>query len=855
MTSLTQVEAVARRALLDVRGYELHLDLTEAESADHFTSTAVIEFDCAAAGSSTFIELKAVGLDAADLNGSPIDPADWSDGRLALHDLRPQNRLQVRARFGYSRSGEGMHRFVDPQDGRTYLCSQAALDDAPRLFACFDQPDLKAPFVVSVTAPSHWTVLGNAKGGPAGDGAIGDGALPGRPARWTFAPTPPISTYLVAVVAGEYQGVRAEHDGIELGLWCRQSWLPALDPDRLIGTTKAGFDYFHSLFEVRYPLDSYHQVFVPELNFGAMENLGLVTVRDEGYLHHGSVTEADRESLACVQLHEMAHMWFGDLVTMRWWDDLWLNESFAEYLAHRALVESTAHTGAWTTFLADRKLWGYRADQRSTTHPVAGTARDTADAMLGFDGISYAKGASALRQLAAWVGDQAFVGALRDHVRTHSFGNADLSDLIGAMTRSAGRDVTAWAQTWLRASGVSTLAADFEVGPASGADSGPDDGRYTRFAVRQSSRVLRPHRIGIGLYDVRDGRLGRREVVEVEVRADAVSGVPAMIGVPAADLVLPNDGDLTFALVDLDPRSLATLDEHLGDLADPATRALVWVSLMQLVDRGRLAPSGLVDLVVRWLGEADPGSVLTAVLTNASTAADLWVPWSRREPLLGRLTDWAGQAVQQAPRGGDHQLEAARTLARCAVDPELPLAWLAGREVPPGLVVDIDLRWRLVERLTCLGAADDSLLVVETRRDPSSAGLLHARRAWAATPTTAAKEQVWNEAVSGSLSNHELIASGQGFWQAGQSELLSPYVDGFAEALPGVCASQTPQMVKLFVQGFFPRSQIADSTAAMAERLLAGDLTPGARRAVADARDDVQRGLAARSAETRLTAP
>jgi aminopeptidase N len=870
MTALSQDEAVTRRALVDVCGYDVHLDLTAAESAGQFTSTTIIDFDCATAGSTTFVELKADELVAAELNGSPVDPARWSDGRLTLDGLASHNRLLVRARFGYSRSGEGLHRFVDPQDGRIYLYSQAALDDAPRMFACFDQPDLKAPFTVSVTAPSHWTVLGNARSVPAEDdppgeaAAAGRAAADGRPvgsdrsARWAFAPTPPISTYLVAVVAGEYRGVRAEHDGIELGLWCRQSWLPALDPDRLIGTTRAGFDYFHALFDVRYPLDTYHQVFVPELNFLAMENLGLVTLRDEGLLQLGTVTDADRQALANTQLHEMAHMWFGDLVTMRWWNDLWLNESFAEYLAQRALVAATEHTGAWITFLADRKTWGYRADQRSSTHPVANAARDTAEAVLNFDGISYAKGASALRQLATWVGDDAFLTALQEHVRTHAFGNADLNDLIDAMARASGRDVAAWSQTWLGASGVSTLAAEFEVGSGaavSSATNSCDPARYTRFVLRQRSQVLRPHRLGIGLYDVRGGRLQRREVVQAEVSASAGSDVPALVGAPCADLVLPNDGDLTFALIDLDPRSLQTLREHLGDLADPSTRALVWITLLQLVDQGGLAPSELADLVVRWLGEADPETALTAVLADTTLAADLWVPADRRERLLGRLADWACSSAHQAPAGSDRQVALARAATRCEIGPERPQAWLAGRDLPPGLAVDIDLRWRLVGRLAALGAADQRVLDAEIRRDPSSSGQLHARQAAAAMPSAIGKDSAWRAAVAGDLSNHELTATGQGFWQAGQPELLAPYLDRFVEDLPGLCASQTPGMVKLFVHSFFPRSRVAESTLSMAEGLLATDLTPGARRAVADARDDVQRGLRALSAESRLADP
>jgi aminopeptidase N len=830
VSALTQDEATTRRTLLDVHRYRVDLDLSAATTADDFTSTTVVEFDCSQPGAGTFIELKATRLEGAELNGLPLDPeTTWADGRLALIGLREHNRLVVRAEFAYSRSGEGLHRFVDPEDGRTYLYSQAALDDAPRLFACFDQPDLKAVFTISVAAPIDWQVLANTRGEQTGSG------------RWEFAPTPPISTYLVAVVAGEYEGVWAEHDGIELGLWSRRSWRPALDVERLLATTRAGFDYFHRLFEVRYPLDTYHQVFVPELNFGAMENLGLVTIRDEGYLQRGTVTTGDRESLANVQLHEMAHMWFGDLVTMRWWDDLWLNESFADYLAHRALTEATEHTDAWTTFLAGRKAWGYRADQHSTTHPVAGVALDTADALLNFDGISYAKGASVLRQLVAWVGDEAFLTALRAHIREHAFGNATLDDLVGALARASGRDVAAWADRWLRTAGPSTLTARFAVGP---------DGRYAEFDLEQRSDELRPHRVNIGLYDVRDGELARRDAVPVDVGAATRTQVSDLRGAPSADLVLPNDGDLTYALVDLDERSVATVGEHLAGLTDPVARTLVWTTLGQMVERGRFAPSALVGLVIGALGPADPEPVAALVLRDVAQAADLWVAPERRADLLSRLATWAFEAARAAEPGGDRQLGLARTVARCAPEPTLATDWLAGREVPAGLVIDVDLRWQLVHRLATLGAGDAALVDAELRRDPSSSGELHAMAARAAMATPEAKEQAWLTVVEGTPSNHELVAIGQGFWQGGQSDLLAEYAQRFRDGLPRISDERSPQMVRLFATWLFPRTLIDPATLATAEALLARPgLSPAARRPVAEGRDDVRRGLLAMSAD------
>ncbi|MGN6613193.1 MAG: aminopeptidase N [Angustibacter sp.] len=824
---LTRDEAVARCRLLSVGAYPGELDLAGAAGEETFTSTASVEFTCSEPGASTWMELKAAELVSAELNGRSLDPSAWREGRLLLDGLQETNRVVVTARMAYSRTGEGLHRYTDPEDGQVYLYSQAFLDDAPRLFACFDQPDLKATFALTIGAPPSWTVLSNTAGNRDDDG------------RWRFAPTQRISTYLVAVVAGPYHGVRGHHDGIDLGVWCRQSMAPYLEAERLLATTAVGFDYFHELFGVRYPFGKYDQAFVPEFNAGAMENPGLVTFRDEYYLPRGTVTADDRENLANTQLHEMAHMWFGNLVTMRWWDDLWLNESFAEYLAYRAAAEAGDQPGSWTAFLVKRKAWGYRADQLSSTHPVAGEAADTGAALLNFDGISYAKGASALRQLVEWVGDEAFLTGLRRHFADHAFDNASLADLVDALTAASGRDVSTWADQWLRTSGPSTLSLAVS----------DDDGRYAQVAVRQDApQRLRPHRMAIGLFDLDGAALVRRGLVAADVAADPESPVPALTGQPVADLLLPNDGDLTYALVDLDDTSLATVREHLAGLTDPLARALVWLTVSEMVGRGTFAPSGLVDLTARALGPLDPQPVTARVVRDAITAADLWAPTDQRDALLTTLADALLRLAHDAAPGGDQQLELVRGLVEITRDTDLLRDWLAGTAAPQGITLDDDLRWRLLHRSATLGTVTDDDITAERERDRSSSGALHALTARAALPTAEAKEHAWASAVEGRLSNHELLAVALGFWSADQRELLAPYVDRFAADYPGFAAAQSAEMVQLFGRGLFPSTAVEASTVDMAERVLADPALPAAAwRSVVDRRDEVLRGLRARA--------
>src|SRR4051794_2412172 len=552
-TNLTRDEAATRASLLGVTSYSIDLDLTAANDAHSttFGSTTTIVFTCREEGAETFADLVDATVHEITLNGEPVDVSAYADSRITLTGLAVENTLVVRADCTYSHTGEGLHRFVDPADDRVYLYSQFEVPDARRVYTTFEQPDLKAPYTFTVTAPAQWKVVSNAPSPQPEPVAGSDGT-----ALWRFPETKPMSTYITALVAGDYHEVHDTYRGktqeIPLGLYCRQSLVQHLDADEIIKVTKQGFEFFEDAFGYPYPFGKYDQLFVPEYNMGAMENAGCVTFRDE-YLPRSRQERSFYEFRAEVILHEMAHMWFGDLVTMKWWDDLWLNESFAEWACYHAAVNATEFTEAWTGFTNARKNWAYRQDQLPSTHPIAADNHDLQAVEVNFDGITYAKGASVLKQLVAWVGLDNFLVGLRSYFRQHAFGNSEFSDLLSALEASSGRELDSWAKEWLQTSGVNTLTPRFEV---------DDEGNYSSFSVLQSAVVehptLRRHRIGIGLYDDVNGRLVRRTNVEVDVEGETTA-IEQLVGVRQPDLLLLNDGALPYAKIRLDERSLATL--------------------------------------------------------------------------------------------------------------------------------------------------------------------------------------------------------------------------------------------------------------------------------------------------------
>ncbi|MCL7460136.1 aminopeptidase N [Micromonospora echinofusca] len=832
MPSLTRVEATARGAAITVESYQVDLDLTGG--GERFRSDVTIRFR-AVPGAQTFVEVQPAKLLAVRLDDRDVDPATLVDNRLPLTGLAATNTLTVSAEMAYSNTGEGMHRFVDPADGETYLYAMSFLDNAQRIFAAFDQPDLKAPVTLSVTAPPHWVVAAN-----------GQLAATPRPGRWEFAPTAPLATYFVSLIAGPWHVRRGEHDGIPLGVYCRRSLAEHLDADaeEILTVTGQCLDRFHQLFAERYPFGKYDQAFVPEFNAGAMENPGLVTFRDD-YVFRSAVTDTEREQRATTIAHEMAHMWFGDLVTMRWWDDLWLNESFAEYLGTRVTAEATRFDRAWTTFALRRKAWGYAADQRPSTHPVAPEeVADAAEGLLNFDGISYAKGASVLRQLVAWLGDDAFLAGLNAHFAKHRFGNATLADLLGSLATSAGRDLSGWAERWLRSAQVDTLRAEVTVDA---------EGRYTEVAIGQSAPdshpVLRPHRIGVGRYAA-DGSVVR---VEVDLDPDADGGrtvLTGMAGEPAARLLLPNDGDLTFAKIRLDPASADAVPLVLPGLADPLARALLWGEALDAATDGERPVAGLVALIAAALPAETEVIIAEDVLALSRSLVDRYLDPSAREAALAQVAAACRRLLDGAPAGGSLQLAAARGWIAASTDAEGLAGWLAGRDVPPGLAVDAELRWALLLRLVVLGAAGAAEIAAEATADPSAAGAERAARCRAALPDPAAKRAAWEIVVSNTeLSNRLVEATAEGFWQPEQAELTAGYVARYFAEMPAAARSRTPWVADQVAKLAFPRYAVAQPTREAAAALLArDDVTPGLRRVVTDADDDLRRALVARTA-------
>ncbi|MGK4580581.1 aminopeptidase N [Kitasatospora sp. HPMI-4] len=836
MPALQRTEARSRARLLQVREYRIDLDLTRGEEV--FGSTTVIRFGCAEPGAATFLDLQPAALHRVVLNGRELDPAALDGNRLELTGLAAENELLVEAAMRYSRVGEGLHRFTDPADGAVYVYATCGPDNAPLVFPCFDQPDLKAPIRLTATAPADWTLVANGAGERTDAGADpAEGA-----ARWEFGPTQPISTYLFTVVGGPLHSVHAEHDGIPLGLHARRSLAADLDreAEEIFEVTRASFDRLHQLFDERYPFGRYDQAFVPEFNWGAMENPGCVVFREE-MLFHSTPTEADRELRAMVIAHEMAHMWFGDLVTMRWWDDLWLNESFAEYLGYRIAAESTRFTGSWTSFGVKRKGWGYDADQRETTHPIAATGVESlAEAMVNFDGIAYAKGASALRQLVAWLGDEAFFAGINEHFARHRFGNAELAEFLDALATASGRDVQGWAERWLRTSGVDTLRLDVRYDEAD---------RVT--AAELVPDGTRPHRVGIGVYDLRaDGALALRDRFEVEVEPGRRTPLPKLTGAARAALLLPNHGDLTWAKIRLDADSWRTVSGSLSRIEDPLARALLWENARDLVRDGELAPADYLDLVETQLPAEDQDTVVEAVLAFARTklVAGYLAP-EERPAAAARLAEVARRLLARPEAGDGLRLAALRGAIENA-EGERQLAELEAWLADGGPVGELscELRWAALARLAAEGLADESRIAAELAADPSSSAHQGAARARAARPEPEAKEAAWRQLFAdGALSNHLMTATAQGFWQSGEDRLQEEYARRYFAELPGA-AQQAQTVARVLGQSLFPAGRTDAETVRLAEECLGReDLTPSLRRVLADQVDDLRRAVRVRS--------
>ncbi|WP_344568817.1 aminopeptidase N [Streptomyces axinellae] len=856
MSVLTREEAQSRAQVLQVQQYAVDLDLTRGE--DVFGSTTVVRFAVREAGAEAFVEVRPVTLVAAELDGVAVDPGGLRGGRLPLRGLAEgEHELRVVAEMAYSRVGEGMHRFTDPEDGRTYVYTMCCMSDAPLVFACFDQPDLKAEFRVAVTAPEEWTVLGN------GVSRRADGG------RWECAATPPISTYLMAVAAGPFHSVRTEHAGLPFGLHVRRSLGAYLEADsaELLDVTRRCFDRYHEIFDEPYPFDSYDQAFVPEFNVGAMENPGLVMFRDE-FIHRSAVTDTERQARGMVIAHEMAHMWFGDLVTLRWWDDIWLNESFAEYMGFQVLSEATRFTDAWTEFALAYKSWGYEADERSSTHPVAPVpddVPDTAAARQNFDGISYAKGASALRQLVVWLGEKSFLAGINEHFARHRFGNATLADFLDSLARASERDVRAWAESWLRTTGVDTLVS--RVGESA----------ERQWYVDLEHRGSRPHRLALGLYDkapADERRLVLRERVERDVPAGGGRTLVTLAG-PRPDLVLVNDLDLTYAKVRLDRVSWETLTASLPGLSGlpgQLSRSVVWNAARDMVRDGELPPLEFVRVAREHLPSESDGAVVAGVLAFArAQVADRFLGPEARVAALGLISRLCGEVLERTGSGGGAgvnsgsgagadvgegagaglRLTAVRYFIDSATEAGELAAWRAAGEVPGGPVLDAELGWRLLSRLSVLGAVGAEDIEEARAADRSATGEQSAARCLAALPSASGKAAAW-EAMFGpgdALSNYLFTATARGFWQPEQTALLEDYPARFFEDAVRVAARRGASLAELAGRYAFPVTSVDGGTLARGEAFLASrSPEPALRRRVADHLDDLRRALRVREA-------
>jgi aminopeptidase N len=836
--NLTRIEAQERRAIVDTHSYEVDLDLNRG--AEVFGSRTVVHFS-ATEGADTFIDLIAREVHAITLNGRDVPVGAFADSRIALSALERENELVVEADCLYTNTGEGLHRFVDPVDGEVYLYSQFEVPDSRRVFAVFEQPDLKATFQFTVTAPEPWKVVSNS---PTPEPKKhGDGT-----ATWRFEPTPPISSYITAIVAGPYEEVFSELTSasgrvIPLGVYGRKSLWQHLDADYIFDKTREGFAYYEEKFDYPYPFAKYDQLFVPEFNAGAMENAGAVTFT-ESYVFRSKVTDAIKERRVVTILHELAHMWFGDLVTMKWWNGLWLNESFAEWASTIATAEATEWTEAWTTFNAMEKTWAYRQDQLPSTHPVVAEINDLEDVQVNFDGITYAKGGSVLKQLAAWVGIEAFFAGVAAYFQKNEWGNTELTDLLSELEATSGRELGTWAKKWLETAGVNTLAPVINEDGA---------GTITRFAITQTAPAdyptIRPHRLGVGLYNVTGGALERVHHVELDVDGD-LTEVPELKGHKRPDLVLLNDEDLAYAKIRLDERSLKTAIAHLGDISDPLARSLVWGAAWDQTRDAEASPSDYVDLVLRNIGSETESTTVRTTLAQLQLAANSYVAPEKREATRAKVADGLWALAQAAEAGSDSQLQFVTAFATAASTPE---HWATvqslrdGETTLEGLEVDTDLSWQLLISLAAGGIAHVKQIDEALAADNTAKGGEFAAQAKASIPHSGAKHAAWASIIDNDDQPNTIVRStALGFQHPATVAQLAEFVQPYFDMLLPIWNSRSYQIAQYIIVGLYPSPlanlELRDATRAWLKAN--PDAAPALRRLVDENLAGVERALA-----------
>ncbi|MHA7178154.1 aminopeptidase N [Arthrobacter sp. Sr24] len=847
--NLTRAEAIERTATLSVKSYDIDLDLTTSEST--FASTTTVRFS-AKEGSSSFIDAVTAAVHQVTLNGVELDPAEVSDGvRIQLPNLAAENELTVKAEALFMNTGEGLHRFVDPVDGEVYLYSQFEVPDSRRMFAVFEQPDQKAEFTFHITAPAHWDVISNSPT-PAPE-AAGEGK-----SVWHFEPTLKMSSYITALIAGPYECVRSEltsSDGrtVPLGVFARKSLMEFMDAENVFELTRQGFEFFEKQFGVPYPFPKYDQLFVPEFNAGAMENAGAVTFL-ESYVFRSKVTDAMVERRAITILHELAHMWFGDLVTMRWWNDLWLNESFAEFMSTLAAAENTQYVDAWTTFSSLEKSWAYRQDQLSSTHPIKAEINDLEDVLVNFDGITYAKGASVLRQLVAWVGQEEFMSGVRAYFAKHAWGNTELPDLMVELEAASGRDLSSWTEKWLETAGVNTFKPVLEVA---------DDGVITSFSIAQSAvaqhPTLRPHRAAIGFYDLATsgedaGKLVRTHRVELDIDG-ASTAVPELVGMKRPALILLNDDDLAYAKIRLDEQSLATAKAHVQDFKESLPRTLVSASVWDAARDGETPARDYVDFVLATIGSETDSTVIMVLLRQLATALSFYVAPEHQKATAIAAGDSLWELAQSAQAGSDAQLQFVKAFASHAQSPaqlDTVQALLNGDTQLDELALDTDMRWELLISLAAGGRADASVIDAALALDNTQNGQLAAATAHAAIPTAVGKAETWESVVvRGEGANAVQRAAIDGFTKVWDTAVLEPYVAKYFGAIQELWEASSYETASTMITGLYPVQLVSQSTLDATDSFLdaLSPDVPALRRLLVESRDTVVRALKAQSAD------
>ena len=846
--NLTRKEAQKRSRVVTTRHYDVELDLSEVRNSDTFRSTTRVTF-VAEPGSSTFIDAITETVHSVELNGEQLDLSRVVDGpRIMLDNLQTSNELVIDADFRYQNTGEGLHRFVDPVDDEIYLYTQFEVPDSRRVFAVFEQPDLKATFQFTITAPAHWQVISNQP--------TPEPHARGDVATWRFSPTPRISSYITALIAGPYEVARDEFTNsqgrvVPLGVFARKSLSEFLDADYVFDITKKGFEYFERRFGVAYPFEKYDQLFVPEFNAGAMENAGAVTFT-ESYVFRSQVSDAVRERRVVTILHELAHMWFGDLVTMRWWNDLWLNESFAEWASTMATAEATEWSEAWTTFHAMEKSWAYRQDQLPSTHPIVATINDLEDVQVNFDGITYAKGGSVLKQLVAWVGEDAFFSGVSAYFKKHAWDNTELQDLLDELEETSGRDLSGWSKLWLETAGVNTLR------PLVEADS---DGTITRFAIQQTAPedwpTLRPHRLAVGFYDEDGDKVTRTHRIECDIDG-AETEIPELVGMKRPGLILINDDDLAYAKIRLDDASTAFGRLHLKKISSPLARALVWGAAWDQTRDAEMPARDFRDMVLGNIAWETESTTVRTLLAQLHTATTLYSAPATRAQVHEQVANAVWGLARGAAVGSDIQFQLVKAFAQLANTDEHAetLAELkSGTLSLDGLTIDTDLRWELLAGLVLTGHAGEDDISEALSRDNTSNGQQHAARLRAMIPTVEAKKAVVDELLTNdSLPNAIVRHMTMGYTHVNDPELLAPQVEEYFDALGQVWESRTYKMAEYIVDGLFPTALVSDDVVQASQRWLdANSDIPALRRLIEENQAGVVRALEAQERDAQAS--